>query len=94
MAQKQSEVKQLGADAAEKQDQVNRCKQGALQQLSLRSNVLQFRSEPDLHAELSSLTNALSNAELQEQVAKLNQEVRFLSFVQHLHIFKQSNMWV
>lgn len=30
MVQKQAEVKQLGADAAEKQEQVNRCKQGAM----------------------------------------------------------------
>jgi hypothetical protein len=40
MAQKQAEVKQLGAEAADKQEQVNRCKQGALAPLVFQTQHL------------------------------------------------------
>lgn len=36
MAEKQAEVKQLGDDAAEKQEMVDKCRQGALQQRAPR----------------------------------------------------------
>lgn len=43
MAQKQQEVKQLSAAAAEKQEQVNRCKQGTLLQLIVHVDPQQFQ---------------------------------------------------
>lgn len=55
MTQKQNEVKELGAGAAEKQEQVNRCKQGALLQRVLHANLqlLSHLNPPSLMLEFA-----------------------------------------